>query len=365
MTKKIERSYIREILDATNEETISFAGGLPDANLFPMEDLKKASLKVLENPLSMQYSKSQGDDNLREKIASLYNKYFDFPTSKDQILITTGSQQTFDIISKTFVKEEIIVQNPTYIGALSAFRVLGLKTKSFDSIDSLDEILKKDSALYIMSDFANPNTKCYDVEEREKVSNILNKKDSFLIEDGAYTFLDFKGKVRKPISSRYKKSFHLGSFSKIVAPGLRVGWIRADKEMIDQILVSKEALDLHTSTFNQMLLNQYLEDNDLFEHLEIIRNEYKDKMEFMASCFEKYLPSFIFDRPEGGMFIYGKFEKDSFPLAKKVLEENIAFVPASVFFHDNKNSNEARFNFTNSTKEEIEKGIKIIASFLK
>lgn len=365
MTKKIERSYIREILDATNEETISFAGGLPDANLFPMEDLKKASLKVLENSLSMQYSKSQGDDNLREKIASLYNEYFDFPTSKDEILITTGSQQAFDIISKTFINNEVIVQNPTYIGALSAFRVLDLKTNSFKSIDDLNEILNKESALYIMSDFSNPSTKCLDEKERDKISYILNKKDSYMIEDGAYAFLDFNGKVRKPISSRYKKSFHLGSFSKIVAPGLRVGWIRADKKMIDQILVSKEALDLHTSTFNQMLLNQYLEDNDLFKHLNVIRSEYKEKMEYMASCFEKYLPSFKFERPEGGMFIYGKFEKDSFPLAKKVLEKNIAFVPASVFFHDNKNSNEARFNFTNSTKDEIEKGIKVIASFLK
>lgn len=364
MSKKIQRSYIREILDATNEETISFAGGLPDEKLFPMRNLQNASQKVLENSLSMQYSKSQGIDSLREKIAFIYTKYFDFPTSKDEILITTGSQQAFDIISKTFLQKEIVVQTPTYIGALSAFKVLGLKVKAFKYIGYLNEMLKDDSGLYIMSDFANPNALCLEDSQRDDIVKILNKRNSFLIEDGAYSFLDFDGKIRKPISAKYRKSFHLGSFSKIIAPGLRVGWIRADKNLIDEVLVSKEALDLHTPTLNQMILNQFLEDNDLFEHLKNIRFEYKDKMEFMAKCFEKYIPSFTFKKPKGGMFIYGEFSQDSFLLAKEVLSKNIAFVPASVFFHDNKKSKEARFNFTNSSKKEIEEGIKKIATLI-
>lgn len=364
MSKKIQRSYIREILDATNKETISFAGGLPDENLFPMDNLKKATSKVLENSSCMQYSKSQGIDGLREKIASFYTNYFDFPTTKDEIMITTGSQQAFDIISKTFIKKEVVVQTPTYIGALSAFKVLDLKVKAFKYIGYLNEMLKSDSALYIMSDFANPNAICLDDKQRDDIVHILNKKESFLIEDGAYSFLDFDGKIRKPISSKYKKSFHLGSFSKIIAPGLRVGWIRADKSLLEKILVSKEALDLHTPTLNQMIINQFLEDNDLFEHLKNIRANYKSKMEFMAECFEKYMPDFKFLKPNGGMFIYGKFNEDSFTLAKEVLKKNIAFVPAQVFFHDNKKSKEARFNFTNSSKEEIEKGIKEISKML-
>lgn len=365
MSKKIERSYIREILDATNEKTISFAGGLPNEELFPMEKLRKASSKVLENSLSMQYSKSQGIEELREKIASIYTKELDFPTSKDEIMITTGSQQAFDIISKTFLEDEVLVQTPTYIGALSAFKVLGLKVKGFKYIGSLNYELKSKSGLYIMSDFANPNTKTLDEKDRNEFVHILSKKNSYLIEDGAYTFLDFKGKINKPISSRYKKSFHLGSFSKILAPGLRVGWIRADKSLLERILVSKEALDLHTPTLNQMIINQFLEDYDLFEHLKLIRNEYKEKMEFMALYFEKYIPNFEFSKPEGGMFIYGSFKKDSFILAKEVLKKNIAFVPAQVFFNDGRKSKEARFNFTNSTKEEIEKGIKEISIVLE
>ncbi len=215
-----------------------------------------------------------------------------------------------------------------------------------------------------MSDFANPSAKSLEKEERKEIAHILNKRGSFLIEDGAYSLLDFDGKIEKPISASYKKSFHLGSFSKIVAPGLRVGWIRSDKKFIEKILVSKEALDLHTPTLNQMILNQFLEDNDLFDHLKKIRMDYKEKMEFMSSCFEKYIPSFKFEKPDGGMFIYGKFQEDSFLLAKEVLKKNIAFVPAQVFFADNKKSKEARFNFTNSSKEEIERGIKEISNMI-
>lgn len=358
MQNKIERSYIREILDATNENTISFAGGLPDLNLFPMKELKKASSKVFKNPLSMQYSKSQGNESLREKIASIYTNNFDFPTTKDEILITTGSQQAFDIISKTFFEKEVFVQSPSYLGALSAFKILGLDIKEFKKTSSLKNSLKQNSGLYIMSDFINPTTKCLSKKRREEILSIIKEKKSYIIEDAAYSLLNFNAKIKKPISKDYEKSFHLGSFSKIVAPGLRVGWIRTKKELIDEILVSKEALDLHTPTFNQMLLNQYLEDNDLFKHLELIRKKYKNKMEFMSACMEKYIPSFTFEKPKGGMFIYGHFQEDSFILAKKALEKNIAFVPASVFFSDKRVSKEARFNFSNSTKKEIEKGIK-------
>ena len=364
MSDKIQRSYIREILDAINEETISFAGGLPNENLFPMKELKKATNKVMENSLSMQYSKSQGIDSLREKIANIYNEKFDFPTSKEEILITTGSQQAFDIISKSFLKDEVFVQMPSYIGALSAFKVLGLNIKGFNCNSSLKRELKKESAVYIMSDFTNPTGKSLDETNRDVLSHILRGKESLLIEDGAYSFLDFEGEIKKPISASIENSFHLGSFSKIVAPGLRLGWIRAKKEFIEQILASKEAIDLHTPTLNQMIVSQYLEDNNLFEHIKEVRSDYKKKMDFMAECFEKYLPTFKFEKPKGGMFIYGKFEEDSFILAQKALEKNVAFVPAQVFFHNSKNSNEARFNFTNSSYEQIENGIKEISLIL-
>lgn len=362
--KKVERSYIRQILDAINERTISFAGGLPNENLFPIENLKIATNKVLENKLCLQYSKSQGVDGLREKIAKIYNEKFDFPTNKDEILITTGSQQAFDIIAKTFLEKELYVQRPTYIGALSAYKVLDMDIKSFDDLEDLEKKLNSNNGFYAMSDFTNPTGRVLDQQRREDVAKILNKKQCYFIEDGAYSLIDFEGVIRKPISALYEKSFHLGSFSKIVAPGFRVGWIRAKKELIDQMMVSKEAIDLHTSTFNQMILNEYMEEFDVFEHIKLVRKEYESKMNFMADCFEKYIPSFTFERPRGGMFIYGSFEVDSFELAKRALEVDVAFVPAKVFYHDNRESTEARFNFTNSTFEQIERGVIKLAKLL-
>ncbi|MFY9074891.1 aminotransferase class I [Malaciobacter mytili] len=360
----MKRSYIREILDAINENTISFAGGLPNEDLFPLKQLKKASKKVFKQKNSLQYSKSQGLDSLREKIANFYTNIYALPTTKEEILITTGSQQAFDIILKSLHANNLVVESPSYIGALSAFKILKKDIKDFKTIEQLENIINKDEIFYCVSDYQNPSTYTYTKKQREKIANILEKKDAFLIEDAAYSLLNFQGKIKKPICKFYsEKSYHLGTFSKIVAPGLRVGWIRANKELIGNILAVKESLDLHTSTFNQMLLDAYLEENNIFKHINKNAKNYKKRMNYMADCMEKYLPNFQFKRPKGGMFIYGKFNniEDSMALAKKALEQNVAFVPAEVFYFDEKKSNEARFNFTNCDFEKTKEGIKILA----
>jgi len=357
MSGKIKRSYIREILDATDEDTISFAGGLPDKELFPLKQLSKASKRVFKDADCLQYSKSQGIEGLRKKLAAIYTKKLGFKTSKDEILITTGSQQAFDIIIKSIDSSEVIVESPSYIGALGAFRILDKKIVDFKELSELDKLLNNSNVLYAISDYQNPSTNVYSNKKREKIADILSKSNSTLIEDAAYCFLNFKNKVRTPISKLYANSYHLGSFSKIVAPGLRLGWVRAKTENIDKLLAAKESLDLHSSTFNQMLINEYLNENDLFEHISTINNAYSKKMEYMAKCFKKYIPSFSFKKPKGGMFIYGSFKVDSMLLAKEALKENVAFVPAEVFYLDEK-SKEARFNFTNATYKEIKQGIK-------
>ena len=362
----MKRSYIREILDSINENTISFAGGLPNKNLFPLEQIKQVSLKVLENPDSLQYSQSQGLESLREEIANIYTNKFNFKTNKEEILITTGSQQAFDIILKTFQTDEIIVQSPSYVGAIGAFRALKIKINSFESINDLKNTIKESNILYLMSDFQNPNTKSYNKEERKEIEKVLKIKSSILIEDGAYSFLSFNGKISQAISSNYTNSFHLGTFSKIIAPGLRVGWIRAKKDNIQKILFAKEALDLHTSTLNQMIICEYLNTFNLEEHLKIIREDNYERMIFLSKCFKKFMPYFDFELPKGGMFIYGTFKNiDTMNLAKKMQQLNIAFVPASVFFHDKRTSNEARFNFTNLSYRQMLKGIKKIANFIE
>ena len=356
----MKRSYIREILDATNSKTISFAGGLPNKDLFPLKELKKASKKVFKNSDCLQYTKSQGIESLREKIANIYTTKLGMKTTKEEILITSGSQQSFDIISKSFALKDVVVEKPSYIGALSAFKILNMIIKGFDKINNLSKLLNKSNILYLISDYQNPSTNCYSNEQRKKIISQLNKSSSLLIEDGAYTFLNFNNKVMSPISKYYDNSFHLGSFSKIVSPGLRIGWIRAKAKNIDRLLAVKESLDLHTSTFNQMLLDEYLNQNDLFMHIKKINSAHKEKMKFMSKCFNKYIPGFKFKKPKGGMFIYGSFKIDSMFLATKALKENIAFVPGEVFYIDKK-SKEARFNFTNASYKDIEMGIKRLA----
>ncbi len=361
----MKRSYIREILDNIKEDTISFAGGLPNEDLFALEEIKKACNIVLNDKKSLQYSSSRGILSLREEIACMYTKMYNFKTSSDEILITTGSQQSFDLLAKTFLKDEVCLEEHSYLGAISAFKIMKLKIKEFKKINELKDLLNKNKALYCMSDFSNPSTKTYNKKQREKLLSVLNKKKCFLIEDAAYSLLSFSSKIHKPLSSSYKKSFHLGSFSKIVAPGLRIGFIRAKKEYIDELLIAKESADLHTSTFTQMILFEYLKKNDLTLHLNIIRKDYKSKMKFMSKCFKKYIPSFSFVKPKGGMFIFGSFKEDSMNLATKALKYKLAFVPAYVFSSKNKRSNYARFNFSNASYSEIEKGIKILKKILK
>lgn len=363
MEKKIERSYIREILDAIDEDTISFAGGLPKDELLPNKEIYKASKKALKNKKALQYSSSYGICSLRQKIADLYTKKLNFQTSEDEILIVSGSQQAFDIILKAISLHKVIVESPSYLGALGSFKILNKKIVSFTKIKDLKKKLDKNSLLYVISDFQNPSTSSYNKKQREKFSKYINKKESFLIEDGAYCFLSFNGKYKTPISKSCENSFHLGSFSKILAPGLRVGWIRANKELVDKLVVIKESLDLQTATFNQMIIDEYLNKNDIFSHIKMINSEYKKRMEFMCNCFDKYIPRFKYKKPKGGMFIYGSFENDSMALAKKALNKNIVFVPAQVFYL-NKKSKEARFNFTNTSYKEIEKGIKTLSSLV-
>lgn len=361
----MKRSYIREILDAIDEKTISFAGGLPNEALFPLEALQEASARALSSQKVLQYSKSQGLDELREYIANMYSTQLGFPTTKEEILITTGSQQAFDVIAKVYGKKEVLVQSPTYIGALNAFKLQNIRINAFENHQDLALKLNEKSLVYIMSDFINPTSECLTQNTREQLAMRVNLENSFMVEDGAYSLLDFHGNIHKPIAASVQKSFHLGSFSKIIAPGLRLGWIRAKKEYLEPLLVSKEALDLHSPTLTQAIVWEYLKHNDLTQHLNRVRQDYKQRMEFMSECLKKYLPSFYFVKPQGGMFIYGSFQQESFSLAKEGLKNNVAFVPGSVFYHDSRRSNEARLNFTNASYEQIEKGIELLSSSSK
>ena len=304
----MKRSFIREILESIDENTISFAGGLPNEKLFPSEDLKNATLKIFDNPKVFQYGISNGIPELREKIAKRYTKE-GFSTSKENILITTGSQQAMYILAKYFESKDITIEEPSYLGAMNIFRLNHLTMKGVKlesdgvNINEFKESFKNTKLAYLIPDFQNPSATTYSDEKREEIAKIVKKENGILIEDSPYSELFFDKKNISISSKIPKNSFHLGSFSKTLVPSLRIGWIRADEERIKSLMIIKESIDLHSCGISQYILNEYLKDEEKYEkHLQKIRDDYKQKADFFCEQLDKYLPKFKYQKPKGGMF---------------------------------------------------------------
>ena len=368
----MKRSFIREILESIDENTISFAGGLPSENLFPIEDLKLATNKIFENPKVFQYGISNGITELREKIASNYTKE-GFPTTKENILITTGSQQAMYILAKFFENRNVCIEEPSYLGAMNIFilnnlTMQGIKLENNGiDINGFEKSFSKTKLAYLIPDFQNPSASTYSEEKRNEIARIIEKYDGILIEDSPYSELYFEKKFKSISSQIPKNSFHLGSFSKTLAPSLRIGWIRADEELLKSLMIIKESIDLHSCGISQYILNEYLKDEDKYnKHLQNIRDDYARKAEFFSEQLTLNLPEFIHELPKGGMFLYGKFDRNinSFELVQKCLEKKVVFVPGNQFYIDKVPNSEIRFNYSHSTFEQIEKGIKLIRSCL-
>lgn len=370
--EKMKRSFLREILESIDEETISFAGGLPDKNLFPIKKLEKCTNEIINQNDIWQYSVSNGLKPLRKKIAKLYSKQ-GFKTSYENILITTGSQQALYILARYFQSQEIIIEAPSYLGAINSFKLNNLKLETVslddDGIDTkqFEQKIKKAKLTYLIPDFQNPSTATYSQGKREAIAKTIKQNDAFLIEDSPYSDIYFEKRYNSLSSYIPNNSFHLGSFSKSLAPSLRIGWIRADKKLIDKILPIKESIDLHSCGLSQSILNRYLKDEKGFQnHLKTLQSNYKQKMEYFCECLDEYLPSFKYIKPKGGMFIYGRFDGvDIYKLLQKCMEKKVVFVPADEFFIGEDKSEAIRFNFTNSSFRQIKEGIKIIAKCLK
>ncbi len=363
----MKRSFIREILEHTSSETISFAGGLPDSKLFPNLALKDSANKVLKNKETLQYSTSTGYEPLKQKIAKQYTDD-GFPTTSAEILITSGSQQALDIITRYYHDREITIEAPSYLGAMNIFSLNNLTLQSIslepDGIDiqKFKASFSKTKFTYLIPDFQNPSGCTYSREKREEIAKSVHKNGGIMIEDSPYSKLYFEEELPSISSLVPKQSFHLGSFSKTLAPALRIGWIRADKNLLQPLIAYKEAMDLHTNGLVQYILDDYLEDENHYKkHLALLRATYHDKMEFFAQILGELLPDFLFSKPKGGMFIYGKFENiDTSKLVQKCLEKEVLFVPGVEFYTHKNINNEIRFNFTNASKEEIKKGLTTI-----
>jgi len=365
----MKRSFIREIPEHTSSNTISFAGGLPDVSLFPHKALQASAYMALKNPESLQYSTSTGYAPLKARIAKLYSDR-GFATSSENILITSGSQQGLDIICRYHKGASVCIEEPSYLGALNIFTLNNMNTHSIplkhDGIDleSFKHSIDQCTLAYLIPDFQNPSGTCYSDMHRTEVASILQNTHALLIEDAPYHELYFD-QAHESISQHLpKQSYLLGSFSKVLAPALRIGWIRADAKLLEPLIAYKEAMDLHTSSITQRMVSHYLEDTAHFgAHLEQLRSTYKKKMLYFAEQLDLHLPTFEYTKPKGGMFIYGRLKGvDTMALVQQCLANGVVFVPG---FEFGGKKDEIRFNFTHSCFEDICEGLKRIRVVLE
>jgi 2-aminoadipate transaminase len=363
----MKRSFIREILESINEETISFAGGLPDDKLFPLEGMQEAAAKAMLNSSNLQYSTSGGIMPLREKIAELHTEE-GFPTEAENILITTGSQQGLYAAAKYFEERQIVIESPSYLGAVNIFRANNMYmlsvplTQNGIDIELFAEKLHRAKLTYLIPDFQNPTGHRHSLENRQQTADVVYNNRGLIIEDAPYNELYFDERYPSISSMIPDNSIYMGSFSKTLTPGLRIGWVRAKKEIIDRLTAIKETIDLHTSTVTQHILYEFLKDDVTYkEHKNMLRREYKSKMEVFANALRKYLPDFEFTNPSGGMFIYGRLKGvDTYDMIQECMKEKVVFVPGNQFYNDRDTCDEIRFNFTHSSPEIIEEGLKRI-----
>ncbi len=372
-------SFIREILKVVqNPEIISFAGGLPNPISFPQEELKISMDRITSQfgDKIYQYSTTAGLDSLREFIVQRYKKIHKMDITIDNVIITTGSQQALDLLGKVFIDEgdKVLVEKPSYLGLLQAFcsyEAKFVQTKLDDdglNIEELKRNLKeyKPKLAYLIPNFQNPTGLTYSAQNRIDVFEAIKDENMLLIQDDPYGELRFGNDERIPYIgvNQTEKNIYLGSFSKIVTPGMRLGYIIANKEIIHLVETAKQAADLHSNIFAQYLISDYLWNNDLDKHIEKIKALYKCQAEAMVEAMKKYFPHDVkFTVPKGGMFTWATLPEgqSSLKLFDKAIAKNVAFVPGDPFYVNEHDVNTLRLNYTNATSERIEEGIKRLA----
>ncbi len=382
--KNTSSSFIREILKVTQRpEIISFAGGLPNPVSFPQEELKISMNRIADKYKDKiyQYSTTLGLDSLRQFIASRYKKIHNMDITLDNIIITTGSQQALDLIAKVFLdkNDKVLVEEPSYLGLLQAFSMFEVdfvQTKLNDDgldIECLKETVNKHhpKLAYLIPNFQNPTGLTYTKENRDLVFDVIKDEDMILIQDDPYGELRFNNEERIPYIGLNKtdKNIYLGSFSKIITPGMRLGYVIAHSEIIKKLETAKQASDLHSNIFAQYLISDYLYNNDLDKHIDKIKKLYKEQASAMIDAMEKYFPKNIkFTYPKGGMFTWVTLEegKSSTKLFNIALEKKVAFVPGNPFYiNQDVDVNTLRLNYTNADSPTIEEGIKRLAQAME
>ena len=386
---ELKPSAIREIFKSLSDPTIiSFAAGNPSPESFPVKDLARLSNEIFENEASfaLQYGITEGYTPLREAIAARQKSRFgeSMVRDTDTTLVVTGGQQGLELTCKSFCNEgdAVICENPSFIGALNAFRSNGVKTIGVEmesdgiSLEKLEETLKNTKnakLLYLIPTFQNPAGTCMSLEKRIAVLELAKKYEIMILEDNPYGELRFAGEDIPTMKSLDDNGLviYCSSFSKILSAGMRIGFVIAPAEVASKMVVAKQVEDVHTNLFFQMLCHKYITTCDLDAHIAKINDLYRRKCNLMLDCIDKYIPSdkVTFTRPEGGLFIWASVPEgsDMMGFCKKAVEEyKVAVVPGTAFtINESDKSYSFRLNFSTPTDEQIVKGIEILGKLTK
>jgi 2-aminoadipate transaminase len=383
----MKRSEIRELLKVSRVPgMISFAGGLPASETFPVKELEDISCEVLRQrgATALQYGTTEGEAPLREEI-SKWMMHEKSTVKPENILVTAGSQQGLDIVSKVFLdpKDIVVLELPSYIGGLQAFaayraKMIGVpQDEDGMRMDVLEKLLarlakrkKKPKFIYVVPDFQNPSGVTLPLDRRKKLLELAYQYEIPILEDSPYRDLRFKGDSVPAIYSldTEKQVIALGTFSKILCPGLRLAWIMAPSEWMDRMVVAKQSMDLCCPTYNQLMVAEFMKRGLMQRQVENIRRLYGKKVEVMLAALKKYMPKGVrWTRPEGGLFLWVKLPKkmSTNDLLPKAIENKVAYVVGSAFHCNGKGQNTMRLNFSYPTEQQIDEGIQRLAKMIR
>lgn len=385
---RMKKSIIRELLKLTQKpEIISFAGGLPDPKLFPYSDIQQCMNAVLENngAMALQYGTTEGDVRLRKELVKRYNETEGLSINDGNILITTSSQQGLDFCGRVFVNpgDVVFCELPSYLGGLNAFSASGADLQGIEMDENgmssvkLDEAInstiqagKKPKFIYVVPDFQNPAGLTMGEQRRREILEVAYKYGIPVIEDSPYRDLRFEGKAQPMFQKLDTRNMviTLGTFSKVLSPGFRLGWVIAHPYWIDKFVTIKQVADLCSAAILQMTVAEYFVRGYYEKNLRVIIEKYREKRDCMLDALEKYMPAGVkWVKPEGGLFLMITMPEhiDSEKLFVKAIEKNVAFVIGHAFFCNDTGHNTMRLNFSFSTMEDNVEGIRRLAESIK
>jgi 2-aminoadipate transaminase len=391
----MRKSVIRELLKLTSQpDIISFAGGLPAPETFPVEDLRQAADRVFTNnpKKALQYGTTEGEIELKTELMKFEERQ-GVKLGPDNLLIVSASQQALDMIPKIFLDpgDYAIAGRPTYVGTIQAIqsyqgKILGVpfspENDGFDMVElekSYQRAIsdrKKVKYIYVIPDFQNPTGICWSLEKRKALLAFAYRHDLLVVEDSPYREVRFLGETLPSIYQLDQQAenrrivINLKTFSKILVPGARVGWIMARPEIIAKFVIAKQAMDLCTNVFSQMWLAEYLKTGKIYDLIRKTCDNYREKRNFMVEMLEKYMPrrfDLTWTKPEGGLFLWISLPKyiDTDKMVAKALAEKVAYVIGSAFYLDEPEHNAMRLNFSYATHEQIDIGIKRLAKVIE